>query len=145
MDNLIIRKVDEKDLEAVYEMECELSGKIHDKEIFTKHFNNQLLDTNIFNIVVENNKEVVGFISLHLRELLHNPGKSGEIEALFVKENFRSKGIGKELMNYVKKIAHEHGAVKIGVSSRIFRKRAHEFYKREGFEHTHYRFTLKDF
>ncbi|HET9439595.1 MAG TPA: GNAT family N-acetyltransferase [Longimicrobiales bacterium] len=59
-------------------------------------------------------------------------------------ERARSSGYGKQLMDWLKTEAREHGCTELQLISRVTRERAHRFYFREGFsiECFHFRTTL---
>jgi GNAT superfamily N-acetyltransferase len=56
------------------------------------------------------------------------------VEYVVVDEKYRSKGIGKLMMNSVKSLAKSAGCYKIILTSDNRRERAHKFYKSLGFE-----------
>lgn len=66
----------------------------------------------------DSNQKILGFIGL----------TGNYIEGIFISEEFRSKGIGKQLLNYVKKI---RSVIKLKVYQK--NTRAVRFYKREQF------------
>ena len=56
------------------------------------------------------------------------------LEDLFVKENYRRKGLGKSLLEKVIEKAKEENCYKIIATSRKKRKEVHKFYKKFGFK-----------
>lgn len=56
-----------------------------------------------------------------------------EIGGLVVDENYRGKGIGKKLIERIKKWTLEKGVIQLRVRSNIKRKDAHRFYINNGF------------
>lgn len=56
-----------------------------------------------------------------------------EIGGLVVDENYRGKGIGKKLINEIKRWCIEKNILSLRVRSQIKRKEAHEFYLNVGF------------
>ena len=69
--------------------------------------------------VYEQESKVIGFVGIN-QEF---------IEGIFVDRNYRSKGIGKKLIDYCKK---NYNTLSLNVYCK--NKKAIEFYKREGFE-----------
>jgi GNAT superfamily N-acetyltransferase len=59
-----------------------------------------------------------------------------------VDETYRSKGIGKLLMESVKSLAKEAGCYKIMLTSDNRRERAHKFYESVGYEASAHGFRL---
>jgi GNAT superfamily N-acetyltransferase len=92
-------------------------------------------------LVADLNDHVVGFISLHWFELMHWQGKMGRISAFCVDENFRSKGIGKKLLDEAENFLWSKGCAKIEVTSNARRTRTHEFYLGLGYKEDSRRFV----
>ena len=84
-------------------------------------------------LVVEMENQVVAFISLHWFDLVHWKGKLGRITSFCVDENFRSQGVGHQLLTAGEELFLHEGCVKFEVTSNSKRKRAHEFYLKEGY------------
>lgn len=76
----------------------------------------QLLSAEIY--VYETDENILGFVGI----------QGDYLAGIFVKESSRSMGVGRQLLNYVKKI---HPALSLNVYQK--NSRAVEFYKREGF------------
>lgn len=118
----MIRKMEERDLNRVMDIWLETNIKTHnfipqkyweDNFEFVKGLISQ---AEIY--IYEKNKNILGFI-----------GMSGNyIAGIFVKEEEQSKGIGKELLNFVKDIKKE-------LSLNVYEKniKAVSFYKKENF------------
>jgi N-acetylglutamate synthase-like GNAT family acetyltransferase len=92
-------------------------------------------------LVADIKNQVVGFIALHWFELMHWEGKMGRISAFCVDENFRSKGVGKKLLDEAEKLLWSKGCAKIEVTSNARRTRTHEFYLRLGYKEDSRRFV----
>jgi len=65
------------------------------------------------------------------------------VDDLVTAENERSKGYGKELIAWLRTIAVEKGCRAFHLDSGVQRKRAHEFYRREGLELSSYHFSVR--
>ena len=93
----MIRKFEEKDADRV--MQIWLSGNIeaHDfvpKDYWLENYQSvkeQLLQADVY--VYEQNGEIQGFVGM----------TENYLAGIFVDKKFRSKGIGKELLDYIKK------------------------------------------
>jgi GNAT superfamily N-acetyltransferase len=59
-----------------------------------------------------------------------------EISGLVVDERFRSKAVGRFLLDRAEKWAGEKGFGATSLRSNVIRERAHAFYERLGYEHT---------
>lgn len=76
--------------------------------------------------------KIIGWIHAFKSVLLES-NSFIEIGGLVVDENFRSKGIGKKLVEKVKGWSAEKGIPEIRVRSHVNRKDAHKFYLNNGF------------
>lgn len=105
--------------------------KLNDIEIQTKIIKYSQNDYKIF--VVDIGNRVVGFISLHCFEAFHSAGKIGRITALCIHEDFKGRGLGKELLQEAEKYFLQSGCIKLEVTSNNRRSEAHDFYLRRGY------------
>jgi GNAT superfamily N-acetyltransferase len=78
--------------------------------------------------------EVLGFISIHFIPQIALPGSFARISYLCVEEGARGRGIGKRLESYCERLAGERDCDRIEVHCHSRRKRAHDFYHRQGYE-----------
>ena len=92
-------------------------------------------------LVAEIDHKVVGFIALHWFELMHWEGKMGRMTAFCVDENFRSQGVGKQLLIASEEFFKSKGCVKFEVSSNARRTRTHGFYLNHGYTEDSRRFV----
>jgi ribosomal protein S18 acetylase RimI-like enzyme len=84
-------------------------------------------------LVCEIDNNAIGFISLHWYDIFHSVGFMGRITAFCVDEQFRSRGIGKQLLTHAEKIFMEAGCTKLEVSSNARRTQTHDFYLRAAY------------
>lgn len=75
----------------------------------------------------------VGYIAIAQKRFGHRKGNHYEIENMGVDEPYRSRGIGKSLMQYAENWAREQGASKLYVVAYWGNKQAINFYKKTGF------------
>jgi PhnO protein len=135
----MIRFATRADLDAIYVLIKQLSRHDFTKEQFESCFQYNLNNSHI--LVCEHNNRIRGCGVLCVHYSLHFSRKSAEIVELIVDENFRSNGMGKELMAALEQIAVDSGCVSIEVDSGKRRENAHRFYEREGFVSTHCKLT----
>ncbi|MCB0489296.1 MAG: GNAT family N-acetyltransferase [Cyclobacteriaceae bacterium] len=132
-----IRSVNAGDFEKIYEFVCALQDKLFDKAIMQRVFNENINSENNIYLIAEVGAIAVGYASCHIQSLLHHAARVAEIQEMYVMPEYRSSGVGKELMKTVKAKAKEKGAVQLEVTTRVIRKEAIKFYVREEFEDTH--------
>ncbi len=92
-------------------------------------------------LVAEIDSQVVGFIALHWFELMHWKEKIGRMTAFCVDENFRSQGVGKQLLKASETFLKDKGCVKFEVTSNVRRTRTHGFYLNNGYVEDSKRFV----
>ena len=82
-------------------------------------------------IVILEDECIIGYASY---KIIENLIKSLWIDEIVVEENFRNKGYGKKVLNYIEKIAEAKECDSIELSCWSFNKRALEIYEHLGFE-----------
>ena len=92
-------------------------------------------------LIAEIDSQVVGFIALHWFELSHWEGRMGRMTAFCIDEKFRSRGIGKKLLDASEKFLHTQGCIKFEVTSNARRTRTHGFYLKNGYQEDSKRFV----
>ena len=70
--------------------------------------------------------------------------KNGEIDSIYLEEEFRGRGYGKELINQHKKWMKENGCLKIRVAVSFGHDSVIDFYHRLGFYERHVYYELKE-
>ena len=101
-------------------------------------------DANARAFVAVQGGQLVGLVTIHLRDTLNHSTPIAQITLLVVDEATRSKGVGKALVRVCEEFARERGARRIAVTTALDRAGAHEFYERVGYRHTGRRYA-KDF
>lgn len=119
----MIRKKDSKDIKKIMDIWIASNLDAHNfisKDYFYNNFDfvkDAIENATVY--VYEQESKVIGFVGIN-QEF---------IEGIFVDRNYRSKGIGKKLIDYCKK---NYNTLSLNVYCK--NKKAIEFYKREGFE-----------
>ena len=132
---LIIRQANKGDIDALTTLMNELGYNTLPEEM-SERFSNISLQSN-YNTLVACHKDIVtGMIGASHHYSYEQNGTYIRIVALVTLEAFREMGIGHALLQAI-----EHWAKQIGASSillncgnREVRKKAHEFYRKRGFE-----------
>ncbi|NBD00578.1 aminoalkylphosphonate N-acetyltransferase [Atlantibacter hermannii] len=136
-----IQRADITHSDAIYALVCELKQATFDRDAFDVGLAANLRDANYHLALAWLDGKPVGLISLHLQFHLHHANWIGEIQELVVMPEARSAGVGKGLLSWAQTVAQQHGAEMTELSTNVKRIDAHRFYRREGYEPSHVRFT----
>ncbi|WP_374174242.1 GNAT family N-acetyltransferase [Flavobacterium tructae] len=137
-----IRKVEKQDLDFVYQAINELENEILDFEVFSQIFDENISNPKNLYLIAENEIEGLGFISFHTQNLLHHCGLVGEIQEFFIHQNYRGKGIGRQLINEILQYADQNNLKSIEVTTNKRRVENVLIYENLGFGLTHNKFTI---
>jgi len=135
-----IVQLDLDDIEQVFELSNQLENYSLNFESFRSCFyeivslNNHLL----YGIKMD---KTVGYIHLRLEKQLHHAGLVVEILELVIDDKHRSQKLGKRLLDFATSYSTSIGACHIELTTNMNRNRAHQFYSREGFNQTSYKFV----
>ena len=121
-------------------MICILKNKSFNKEHFDCVFENSLKNEDIIYLVYRDEK-IEGFLSFKIHYYLHHDHDTGEIVELVILPEKRSFKIGKQLIEKIEEIAKDKQFEQIELSTSTYRKDAHRFYERQGYEKLHYNYT----
>jgi len=121
----MIRRFEERDINAIAEIWLDTNIKAHNfisDKYWKDHFEKVkklFLQAEIYAYADEISNEIQGFIGLN----------NNYIAGIFVREEYQSKGIGRQLLDYVKRIKSE-------LSLNVYKKnvRAVKFYQKEDFK-----------
>lgn len=137
----MIRMAAENDWAAVHHLIEELESCSFSKEVFTQLFQELIRNENHVVFLWENGNTVVGMLHLRMEYQLHHCGRIAEIMELCVLPEYRSQGIGAQLLFVAEKLARESHCIQIEVTSSNARTRAHQFYQQAGMQKTHCKLT----
>lgn len=135
-----IRKAELNDLDEVLEVLNELYHGEIQYDIFSKLYKERIDNENSCYIVAIDGDKIVGVLISEITHQLHRTKKSSFIEDLVVREEYRNKGIGKQLVEAAIKYAKQLECEVIELTSYITNEKAHRFYERNGFEKHSYKF-----
>lgn len=136
----MIRKAKKEDFEDIFKLLKELwpnegFNKENTKSIFLEVFKDREM------LVAEEDKRLIGFISLSFIKNIQDQGLIGRLEEFIVTKEHRGKGIGKEMLDAITLIAKEKNCKTIDFPSTFKRKETHKFYEKQGFRKVSYYFT----
>ena len=141
---MLIRIANEEDLAEILELYSQIDNEqvleLDDaKRIFNRM--KEYPDYNVYVALVDG--VIVGTFALAIMDnLAHMGSKSGLIEDVVVSEQFRGKGIGKQMMAYAVEVCREKQCYKVCLSSNLKRHNAHRFYEKIGFKIHGYSFLV---
>lgn len=128
-----IRTMEEKDAAVVADLLTQL-GYPDALDFLPAKIVNMRQDSRERLLIVEEQDQVIGFISLSLIPQLAVRGDFMRISYFAVDAETRSKGIGKQVEDYVAALARQMGCDRIELHCHSRRTQAHEFYLRQGYE-----------
>ncbi|MBR3342744.1 MAG: GNAT family N-acetyltransferase [Solobacterium sp.] len=137
----MIRRTENKDLEAVYGLMCELERTELDKAKFSEIFERQVCSEQWISYVYEQDNTVIGFINMRIEQQLHHADTVAEILEFCVSEKYRNQGIGTQLFQKAKETARQHHVVRLELSTSTWRIDAQRFYERHGMDKSHFNLT----
>ena len=135
MENIIIREIQESDLEKGF-LECLDNLKIAsdlEKDSAKNILNSILDDSNHIIHIAELDGKIVGSTTLLIEQkFIHKGGFVGHIEDVVVREGFERKQIGKKIIESLLETAKNRGCYKTILDCKDDVK---EFYEKIGFRH----------
>ena len=137
-----IIKADMNNLDAVYNLICELEDKNLDKYEFLRIYQENIADRNVHYLLAADGMNIIGFASLHIQKLLHHCAKIGEIQEIIVSEKAQNSGAGTELFNQLVKTAVSNNCLQLEVCTNKVRTQAQDFYVKQGMKQSHFKFVL---
>lgn len=136
----MIRKLELKDLEEVFELLDELYENKIEYSIFAQKYEASLNDDNFYEIVAVEDNKVVGVLIARIINRLAKKKNILFIDDLIVNERYRNTGIGKLLIQNAMDYAVNIDCESLELTSLISNINAHRFYENNGFEKRQYKF-----
>lgn len=141
--NCMYRKSDQKDCKAIYELICDLEETKLSYDRFSEIYSRQVCDDRYYCLLCEENNSVIGVLNIRFEEQLHHAERIAEILEFAVNKDYRSRGIGKEMLAKACSIAENKGCLQIEAASSRRRRAAHRFYEREGMQNNHFKYSKR--
>lgn len=107
------------------------SARTNSREIY----NFVLASNNSRLFVADNQESIIGLMEIHKVPRIKKGSSYGELELLFVSENYHGKGVAKELMQAAQEWARNEKLNCIRLYSGHELHRSHSFYEKMGFKH----------
>lgn len=143
MSSISLRRATPPDVEFIYSFLCELEEEAFDFDQFNAIYHRNLLNPDCHYFLAFDQQQCVGYASVHAQWLLHHCGKVGEIQEMFVIPAYRSKGVGRLLIEQLMEVAQQENFEILEVTANKKRLDTHRFYERQGLEQTHFKFVKK--
>jgi GNAT superfamily N-acetyltransferase len=142
MDNTIeITFVESKiEIAECWEVASELRSHLNENNFVNDVL--ELMSDKYQIIVIKEDNKVVSFAGFRPLRFL-NSGPIIYIDDLCTLENYRQKGYGTALLNYIKDLAIKSGKTSVHLDSGYFRLDAHKLYFKNNFKQNAYHFSLE--
>ena len=146
MENITIRESIHDDipliLELLYELGRQKPQKDSELEKFKKLLKNYMQeDDKKILVAQDNDSKIIGMISIVFLSRLNQNTLEMYVPELIVSQNYRSKGIGKKLIDSSIEFGKEKKCHRMRLESGNQRIESHKFYKHLGFENSSVFFT----
>ena len=136
-----ILKANPNHVDDVYKLLCELENEVLDEKKFKKIYQANMKNNDVHYLLAVDNDCIFGFISLHIQQLLHHASAIAEIQELIITQRYQGAGAGTILFNKVKEIAIANDCLLLEVACSQFRTDSHKFYRKQGMNESHFKFT----
>lgn len=140
---MLLRKSTPADEAAIYRLICGLENKELPQAAFSAIYQSQVSSPQYYHLVCEQAGEVIGILTLRFEGQLHHAERIAEVLEFAVDPACRSQGIGKAMFARACALAQENGCAQIELATNQLRTDAHRFYRREGMNNFHYKFSMR--
>lgn len=140
MPDCELRKASASDTDTVYRLITELKQTEYDRQRFAESFRRNLQNPSYHYQLAFLNGEAVGLIGMQIQFPLNQNHWTGEVQELVVAPQSRGQRVGQALLAWAEHTARQQGASVMELSSNKVRTDAHRFYRREGYQQSHFRF-----
>ena len=147
MNNLIIRKVENSELDVIVDMQFSLQRHLENysssiwrytqerKKTLRQDYEKYLADENSLLLVAEFKGKVVGFLSSIVNHRTdHLPNIIGDIGSIYIQKDFRRQGIGNQLVTEACKFFKSKNAEELYLRYVLGNREGERFWKKLGFK-----------
>ena len=145
-NNITVKKASTEDKEEIFFLVESLFKELGHNTYTKEYWEDILKEVTVFKAL--DNGKIIGVATVSSSSAFFVPaGEFGMINELYVLPEYRSKGVGKLLIEGVKDFAREKGWRRIEVTTPEAHKwkRTVEFYKKENFAEVGFRMKLENF
>lgn len=143
MSDITIREAREADYKELMKLYDEFVEEERYSQGREDSFQEVLASTENFVYVAEDDGKLVGFVTFSMRWVVRYPTPIAEMDELYVKPDYRRKGLGTQLVDTIMKKAGELGCSRMFLRTHFKQEAAEELSKKMGFTHTGHHF-IKD-
>ncbi|MEP0274125.1 N-acetyltransferase family protein [Ekhidna sp.] len=136
---MLIREAVERDIDQIIEL-CQLHAE-YEKSSYSKVEKQEKLFSSLFKekngikcVVIEEERQLHGYATFIKQFSTWDADWYLYLDCLFLREETRGKGIGKEMMSLIKAYAKKEGCINIQWQTPDFNQDAIRFYKKIGAE-----------
>lgn len=113
-------------------------------EVFRNTFMDALKNQDLIKLfLIEYENKIIGFANLMIIFSVWAHGKAIILDDLFIIEEYRGKGIGREALKYIELYAKEKGYNRLQFQSELTNHNAFKFYTKIGYSPTKMNFYVK--
>ncbi|MBP1925130.1 GNAT superfamily N-acetyltransferase [Sedimentibacter acidaminivorans] len=113
-------------------------------EVFRNTFMEALKNQDLIKLfLIEYENEIVGFANIMIVFSVWAHGKAIILDDLYIKEEYRGRGIGREVLKYIEIYAKENGYNRLQFQSELTNHDAFKFYTKIGYSHAKMNFYVK--
>ncbi len=128
-------------LDAIIPLVYELNeGKINESDLKLRF--DEMAHQNYECAVISDGEEIIGVTGLWFCTR-HYIGKSVELDHVYLKPEYRNKGLGKQFMAWIQSYVSKKGYQSMELNTYVQNYPSHKFYYNEGFEILGYHFLKK--
>ena len=136
---IVFKIVGHEYIKSIVSLVYELNEKQISKSILKSRFN-EMLTQNYKCAGVFEGEELIGISGLWFCTR-HYSGKSVELDHVYIKPDYRNKGIGKQFMDWIKVYCKKKGYQSLELNTYVTNYPSHKFYYNEGMEIWGYHFV----
>ncbi|WP_382384823.1 GNAT family N-acetyltransferase [Formosa undariae] len=135
------RQLQKEELSEIIPLMQKFTDNKHTDGLLTERFT-EMFEQNYECIGVFNDQILIGICGLWF-STRHYSGRSVEVDHVYIDEDYRSKGIGKQFFKWIYDYAKGKGYEAVELNTYVQNHPSHKFYYNEGFNILGYHFVKK--